>query len=83
MTKEFKGKVILVTGGAGSIGGALVKEILKYEPKAVRVLDSHEFSLHKMESSLPEEYKKRARFLLGDVRDKARLERAMNGVDIV
>lgn len=83
MTNEFKNKVILVTGGAGSIGSALVREILKFEPKAVRVLDNHEFSLHKIEGSFSEEENKMVRFFVGDVRDRDRLERAMNGVDIV
>jgi UDP-N-acetylglucosamine 4,6-dehydratase/5-epimerase len=83
MLKQFKDKVVLVTGGAGSIGSALVREVLKYEPKAVRILDAHEYSLHKMEISLPEEDRRKCRFLLGDVRDKDRLERAMNGVQIV
>jgi UDP-N-acetylglucosamine 4,6-dehydratase/5-epimerase len=83
MIREFNDKVILVTGGAGSIGSALVREILKYNPKTVRILDSHEFSLHKMENSLPETDRSRVRFLLGDVKDKDRLQRAMNGVDIV
>lgn len=83
MTNEFKDKVILITGGAGSIGSALVREILKYDVKTVRILDSHEFSLHKMECSLSEEDRKKARFFLGDVRDRDRLQTAMNGVDIV
>ena len=83
MTNEFKDKVILITGGAGSIGSALVREILKYDIKTVRILDSHEFSLHKMECSLSEEDRKKARFFLGDVRDRYRLQTAMNGVDIV
>lgn len=83
MTKEFKDKVVLVTGGAGSIGSALVRQILKYEPKTVRALDIHEFSIHNLENSLDEEERKKVRFLVGDVRDKDRLYRAMNGVDIV
>lgn len=83
MLKEFKDKTILVTGGAGSIGSALVRELLKYEPKSVRILDLHEFSLHQLENSFTSEELKRVRFLLGDVKDKDRLERAMNGVDIV
>ncbi len=83
MTNEFKDKVILITGGAGSIGSALVREILKYEPKAVRVLDIHEFSLHSLETSLTAEELPKIRFLLGDVKDKDRLQRAMSGVDIV
>lgn len=83
MTKEFKDKVILVTGGVGSIGSALVRNILKFEPKTVRVLDIHEFSLHKLEKGLTEEEIKRVRFLLGDVRDRDRMLRAANGVDII
>lgn len=83
MISEFKDKVILVTGGAGSIGSILVQEILKFEPKAVRVFDNHEFSLHKMETSLLEDERKITRFFVGDVRDRDRLEMAMNSVDIV
>lgn len=83
MTKEFKNKVILVTGGAGSIGSALVREILKFEPKTVRVLDLHEYSLHQLEQSLTPEEQERTRFFLGDVKDKDRLLKAMHGVDIV
>lgn len=83
MINELKDKVVLITGGAGSIGSALAREVLKHEVKTVRILDLHELSLHKMESAFSEENKGRVRFLLGDVRDKDRLEMAMNGVDIV
>ncbi|MEY2703737.1 MAG: hypothetical protein RLY43_2376, partial [Bacteroidota bacterium] len=83
MTNEFKNKVILITGGAGSIGSSLVREIFKYEPKAVRILDIHEFSLHKLERSFSEEEREKSRFFVGDVRDRDRLNRAMDGVDIV
>jgi len=83
MVNQFKDKVVLITGGAGSIGSALVREILKCEPRSVRVLDIHEFSLHKLETSFSEAEIERTRFLIGDVTDKDRLHRAMNGVDIV
>ncbi|HAQ9646202.1 TPA: polysaccharide biosynthesis protein, partial [Enterococcus faecium] len=33
----FKGKTILVTGGTGSIGSEIVRQLLKYEPKAIRI----------------------------------------------
>ena len=39
ISKELQNKTILVTGGAGSIGSHLVKEILNYSVKSVRVLD--------------------------------------------
>lgn len=83
MEKEFKGKTVLVTGGSGSIGSTLVREILKYQPKTVRVLDLHEYSLHQLEQSLSPEERRRTRFFLGDVRDKDRLRKAMHEVDIV
>ena len=40
--KELKNKVILVTGGAGSIGSELVKKLLEYPIQSVRVLDIDE-----------------------------------------
>ncbi|MBU0532283.1 polysaccharide biosynthesis protein [Candidatus Micrarchaeota archaeon] len=78
----FKGKNILVTGGAGSIGSELVKHLLKYEPKVVRILDINESGLFDLEQEY-KEYERQVRILIGDVRDKDRLMKAMEGIDFV
>lgn len=81
MNEQIQGKTILVTGGAGSIGRELVREILRHEPHAVRVLDSHEGSLYELGQQLQGE--EHVRYLLGDVRDSSRLRRAFEGVQVV
>jgi FlaA1/EpsC-like NDP-sugar epimerase len=74
------GKNILVTGGAGSIGRILIRRLLKRDPNVIRVFDQSEPSLAALKAELDDE---RCRFLSGNVRDKDRLSRAVNGIDIV
>lgn len=76
----YKDKTILVTGGAGSIGSALVRTFLQMEPRAVRVLDNNETGLFELEQELKS---KRIRPFIGDVRDNDRLKRAFEDVDVV
>ncbi len=80
MKNFYENKTILVTGGAGSIGSVLVSEVLRYNPKAIRVLDVNETGLFNLKQKLNED---RIRLLVGDVRDKERLIRAIEDVDIV
>lgn len=82
LRKVFEGKNILVTGGAGSIGSELVKHLLKYGPEVVRVLDINETGLFDLEQQCAG-YEPKLRMLVGDVRDKERLSRAMENIDFV
>lgn len=77
----FKEKVILVTGGTGSFGKKFT-EILttNYNPKNLRIFSRGELLQMEMHNAFKDD---RLRFLIGDIRDKNRLNRAMNGVDIV
>ncbi len=81
MRKLLNGRSILVTGGTGTLGRALVKEILKYDPKVVRIFSRDEAKQFDLQFELRN--CKNVRYLLGDVRDSKRLARAMEGIDIV
>ena len=81
MESFLKNKAILITGGAGSIGKHLVKTIIKYDPKVIRIFDNRESELFHMEEELKEH--NNLRFLLGDIRDKQRLIMASEDIDII
>jgi FlaA1/EpsC-like NDP-sugar epimerase len=77
----YTGKKILIIGGTGTIGNGLIKELIKHEPEVIRIFSRDEYKQFKMENELNNRGK--FRFLIGDVRDYERLERAMNNIDIV
>ena len=76
----FEGKKILITGGTGSLGQALTRHLLQKNVDTIRIFSRNESKQIEMESSFND---KRLRFLLGDVRDMERLNRAFEDVDIV
>jgi len=77
----FSGKVILVTGGTGSFGNQFCKTLLKdHDPKTLRIFSRGEKLQYDMNQKFKDD---RLRFFIGDVRDRNRLYRAMNDVDIV
>ncbi|MED3622815.1 UDP-N-acetylglucosamine 4,6-dehydratase (inverting) [Neobacillus thermocopriae] len=77
---ELKDKTILITGGTGSFGKKFVSKILETDVKKVIIFSRDELKQFEM----AQEYKDpRIRFFIGDVRDKDRLYRAFEGVDIV
>ncbi|MCV0410543.1 SDR family NAD(P)-dependent oxidoreductase [Nitrosopumilus sp.] len=80
LSKLLKNKVVLITGGAGSLGSAIAKELLNYPVKSIRVFDNNEHALFKLKRSLTDP---RVRFLLGTILDKDRIELAGFGVDVV
>jgi len=86
MSDNFlQNKKILITGGAGSIGKELVKYLLTFEDvDVVRVFDVNETEMFNFQNELAETKSIRnVRFLMGDVRDKERLVRALHGIDCV
>ena len=80
LKKYYENKVVLVTGGAGSIGSEIVKNVLEYNPKVVRVLDNNETALFELEEEVNSS---KLRIFYGDIRDKDRLKRAFDNVNII
>ncbi|MFA6414401.1 MAG: UDP-N-acetylglucosamine 4,6-dehydratase family protein [Candidatus Paceibacterota bacterium] len=78
--KEFKDKIVLVTGGTGSIGSEIVRQLLKADVSKIRIYSRDEHKQHELRQELGANL--RLTFLLGDVRDKDRLDFAFKGVDI-
>lgn len=76
-------KTILITGGTGSFGNHFVDYVLEhYKPKKLIIYSRDEFKQFNM-SNKYKKYEEIFRFFIGDVRDKDRLKRALNGVDYV
>ena len=76
----LNGKNILITGGTGSLGTALTKKLLTFGVKTIRIFSRDENKQIQMEEQFNDN---RLRFLIGDVRDKDRLRRAVENIDIV
>ena len=76
----FKNKILLVTGGTGSFGNAVLKKFLKLNLKEIRIFSRDE----KKQDDMRKLYKnKKIKFYLGDVRDKSSVDFAMKNVDYV
>lgn len=79
----LNGKKILITGGTGSFGHAFTRRILaQYKPKKIIIYSRDEYKQYLMEKQFTKA-KDILRFFIGDVRDRNRLYRALDGVDIV
>jgi FlaA1/EpsC-like NDP-sugar epimerase len=84
MLKEIKGKRILITGGTGFLGKALVKELLKHKPHSIRIFSRDEVKHYKMNLEFEFPYiGGPLRHFIGDVRDYERIKKATEGCDIV
>jgi UDP-N-acetylglucosamine 4,6-dehydratase len=80
-SSSLEGASILVTGGTGSFGQAFVRRLFaEHRPARVIVYSRDELKQYEMAQRFTQD---QLRFFIGDVRDLARLERALKGVDIV
>lgn len=76
---EHKGKVVLVTGAAGSIGSEIVNQIISYKPQLIVLLDQAESPMHNLRLELEEKYpEQNMSVFLADVRNKERMEYMMD-----
>ncbi|MBF8255917.1 MAG: UDP-N-acetylglucosamine 4,6-dehydratase [Anaerolineales bacterium] len=79
---DWSGKVVLVTGGTGSFGRKFVEVMLRdYRPGKLIIFSRDELKQHEMRAAGFDG--PQLRYFIGDVRDEARLRRAMQGTDIV
>lgn len=82
MMKELDGTSILITGGTGSLGKALISKLLaSTSVSRIVVFSRDELKQHELRNFFKGEL--RLRWFLGDIRDLQRLERAFHGVDFV
>ena len=81
---DLNDKAVLVTGGTGSFGKHFLKTVIaQYKPKRLIVFSRDELKQSEMAQDFPAEKYPFIRYFIGDVRDKDRLEMALNGVDFV
>lgn len=79
---SLKDKTIFLTGGTGSFGNCFTEMVLReHNPKKIIIFSRDELKQHEMRLKFNND--PRLRFFLGDIRDKDRLYRAMEGVDVV
>lgn len=79
----LKGKSVLITGGTGTFGNKFVEMALDLEPERLVIYSRDELKQFEMRQTFPEERYPAIRYFIGDVRDKERLIRALEGIDIL
>lgn len=67
-------KVVMVTGGAGSIGSEICRQVMKFNPKRLLIFDINENGLFDIQNELNQEHKGHFETILGSIRDQGRLE---------
>lgn len=77
-------KSILITGGTGSFGHQMIKELMPYKPKIIRIFSRDEDKQHSMKMALAKEpIFKKIEFMIGDIREYDRLYAVTKDIDIV
>ena len=82
----FKDKVLLITGGTGSFGNAVLRRFLDSDIREIRIFSRDEKKQDDMRHHLQSQYPEQAgkvKFYIGNVRDKSSVDVAMRGVDYV
>lgn len=82
----FKGKTLMITGGTGSFGNAVLKRFLDSDLKEIRIFSRDEKKQDDMRHDLQmrcPEYAGKVRFYIGDVRNSRSVQDAMHGVDYI
>nr|PZN11339.1 MAG: nucleoside-diphosphate sugar epimerase [Caldicoprobacter oshimai] len=75
ISQYLKGQVVLVTGGGGSIGSELCRQVAKFEPKQLLILDIYENNAYMLHQELARHYPQLdQRVLIASIRDRARME---------
>ncbi len=80
MNNYFKNKIILITGGTGSFGNAMVKKIMLMKPKEIRIFSRDEKKQDDMRKKFND---KKLKFFIGDIRDQKSIEQAVVGADYI
>ncbi|AZA75237.1 polysaccharide biosynthesis protein [Chryseobacterium indoltheticum] len=76
VTRRHAGKSVLVTGGAGSIGSEIVRQVAQFSPSLIIVLDQAESPLYELELELLEKFPdQKFKFVLADISNSYRLEK--------
>lgn len=82
----FKGKTLLITGGTGSFGNAVLNRFLETDIKEIRIFSRDELKQdnmrHEYQTKYPDTFYK-LKFYIGDVRDLQSIKNAMHGVDYI
>ncbi len=81
----LNGKVVLITGGTGSFGKKFIETILNRYPLVAKIIiySRDELKQSDLKQKYPESDYPQLRFFIGDVRDKDRIKRACEGVDVI
>src|SRR5215469_2273542 len=81
---DLNDKSVLVTGGTGSFGKHFVKTVIEnYRPRRLVIYSRDELKQYEMQQLFPVEQHPFMRYFIGDVRDRDRLDLALNGIDYV
>jgi FlaA1/EpsC-like NDP-sugar epimerase len=78
---DFNNKIIVVTGGTGSIGAELVRQLLSHQPRQIRIFSRDETKQYDLLEDL--NFPENLRLFIGDIRDRNRLDLAFREADII